>query len=141
MAAGLATVVAIGMLMAAVVLQTRQESWSYPDAVAGSLFLIVGAVFPLAVLPTPLQALGLLTPLTWWIAGVREALFPGALSAIGGPGSLFTALSGQAAPTSGQIVVSLLGTGLAVTLVAAAIFRASERRAKDRGLIDLTTGS
>ncbi|HEX5466072.1 MAG TPA: ABC transporter permease [Candidatus Limnocylindrales bacterium] len=138
---GVLTIVAVGLLMAAVVMQTRQESWSYHEAVAGALFLVVGAVFPLAVLPAPVQALGLLVPLTWWIAGVRAALFPTAVSAVGGQGSLFTALTGQAAPTDPQIVGLLLVTGLLVTLVAAASFRRSERRAKDRGLIDRTTGS
>jgi len=35
----------------------------------------------------------------------------------------------------------LLATGALVTLAATVIFRASERRAKDRGLLDQTTGS
>jgi ABC-2 type transport system permease protein len=141
MVLGMATIVTLGVLMAAIVLQTRQESWSYPEAVAGALFLVVGAVFPLSVLPGPIQAIGLLTPLTWWIAGVREALFPGSQSAVGGPGSLFTTLTGQAAPSPIQMAIFLLATGLVVTLAAAAIFRLSERRAKDRGLFDRTTGS
>ena len=141
MALGIVSIVALGLLMAAVVMQTRQESWSYHEAVAGALFLIVGAVFPLAVLPAPVQAVGLAIPLTWWIAGVREALFPGGVSAVGGPGSLFSALTGQAAPSGSETAGVLLLTGLLVTLAAAAIFRRSERRAKDRGLIDRTTGS
>ena len=46
------------------------------------------------------RLVGLLTPLTWWIAGIREALFPGGPDSIGGPGSLFEALSGHANPTA-----------------------------------------
>ena len=76
----------MGVILAAICLQTRQESWSYPEAVAGSLFLVVGAVFPLSVLPGVLQAVGLLVPLTWWLEGTRRALFPGVVSAVGGPG-------------------------------------------------------
>ncbi|MFI5254134.1 MAG: ABC transporter permease [Candidatus Limnocylindrales bacterium] len=138
---GLTAIVALGVLMAAICMQTRQESWSYPEAVAGALFLLVGAVFPLAILPQPIQAVGLATPLTWWLEGVRRALFPDGRSAIGGDGSLWTALSGTPAPGSGTIVVVLLVTTLVATLAAAAVFRISERRAKDRGLIDRTTGS
>ncbi len=138
---GLGAVVALGVLMAAVCLQTRQESWSYPEAVAGALFLLVGAVFPLAVLPPLIQAVGLLLPLTWWIAGVREALFPASLSSVGGTGSLFTSLTREALPGGPTIVLSLLATTALVTLVTAVVFRASERRAKDRGLIDRTTGT
>ena len=48
---GIVPILALGVLLAAVCLQTRQESWSYPDAFAGALFLISGVVFPLSTLP------------------------------------------------------------------------------------------
>ena len=141
MVLGLWVIVAIGVFMAAVCLQTRQESWSYPEALAGALFLVSGAVFPLAVLPMPLQAVGLAMPLAWWIEGVRLAVFPGGVSSIGGPDSLWLSWTGTAAPDAPTIVLALLGTGLVVTLAATGVFRVSERRAKERGLLDRTTGS
>jgi ABC-2 type transport system permease protein len=141
MALGLVAIVALGLALAAVVLQTRQESWSYPEAVAGSMFLLVGAVFPLGVLPGPIQALGLALPLTWWMEGVRQALFPDGVTGIGGEGSLYSRWLGQAAPDGASIVIALLLTSVLGTLAAAAAFAVSERRAKDRGLIDQTTGS
>jgi ABC-2 type transport system permease protein len=141
MAAGIGSIVAIGILLAAICLQTRQEAWSYPEAVAGALFLVSGAVFPLAVLPAPVQALGLLTPLTWWVEGVRDALFSGGLTAVGGAGSLFTNVTGLQRPDATVILGALLATGAVATLAAIAVFRTSDRRAKDRGLLDQTTGS
>jgi ABC-2 type transport system permease protein len=141
MVLGIVSIIAIGVLLAAVCLQTRQESWSYPDAVAGALFLVSGAVFPLAVLPSALQALGLMNPLAWWMEGVRLAVFPSGTSGIGGPGSLWTAVTGTVRPDAATIVLALFVTGGLVTLAATAIFRTSERRAKDRGLLDRTTGS
>lgn len=138
---GLGAIVALGLLMAGVCIQTRQESWSYPEAFAGALFLVTGAVFPLAVLPAPVQLIGLLTPLTWWIAGIREALFPGGPDSVGGAGSAFEALAGHAHPSGPEIVVALLVTGALATLGALVIFRASDRRAKRAGLYDQTTGS
>lgn len=141
MACGLLAIVALGIAMAAVCLQTRQDSWSYPEALAGALFLVVGAVFPLSVLPVPAQALGLVLPTTWWLEGVRDALFPGGLSAVGGPGSLFFAWAGRAAPSHADVMLALFVTTLVVTLAATVVFRFSERRAKERGLIDRTTGS
>lgn len=141
LAMGVITICALAVVMAAICLQTRQESWDYPEVVVGALFLVVGAVFPLSVLPLPLQVFGLISPLSWWIAGIRQALFPGGPSSIGGPGSLWQQLTGQLNPTDLQVVVALLLTGAVVTLAAAVLFRFGEARAKDRGLIDRTTGS
>ena len=141
MTLGLAAVVAFGMALGAVVLQTRQESWSYGEAVAGASFLVTGAIFPLAVLPLPAQALGLALPLTWWIEGARRAILPAVPSGVGGTGSLWSSLAGRPAPDPVEIVVALTLTTLAGALASTAAFRYSERRAKDRGLIDQTTGS
>jgi len=141
LALGLGAIVAIAILLAGICLQTRQESWSYPEAVAGALFLVSGVVFPLSVLPTPVQGLGLFTPLTWWVEGVRHAVFPGGPSSVGGPGSLWMTVTGTPAPDPTTIIVALLGTGALVTLAATGVFRLSEHRAKERGLLDQTTGS
>jgi ABC-2 type transport system permease protein len=141
MTLGVISILGIGLLLAAICMQTRQESWSYPDAAAGALLLVSGVIFPLAVLPTIGQAIGLLMPLTWWIEGVRQALFPGGVSSVGGAGSLYDQLSGHPVPDPATIVVALLVTGAVATLAALAVFRVSDRRAKDRGLLDRTTGS
>jgi len=141
MALGLINVTAIGVAIAAICIQMRQEAWNYPDAFAGALFLVSGAVFPIAVLPHPVQVVALLNPLSWWMAGVREALFPAGPSSIGGASSLYASLTGRMQPGAGEIVLALLVTGAIVTLTAVLAFQASERRAKDRGLLDETTGS
>jgi ABC-2 type transport system permease protein len=141
MTMGLVAIVAMGVVLAAVCMQTRQESWSYPEAVAGALFLIVGAVFPLSVLPPIAQLAGMLVPLTWWLEGVRRALFPAGLSGIGGQGSLWAQLTGTVVPGRSWIIVALLLSTAGVTLVAVAAYRWSEHRAKERGLFDQTTGS
>jgi ABC-2 type transport system permease protein len=138
---GLPPVLALGIVLAAVCLQTRQESWNYPDAFAGAMFLVSGVVFPLAVLPDPLEVVGLLNPITWWVAGVRLAILPDGPSSIGGPDSLWTAVTGSSAPDALTVVLALFLTGAVTTLVATALFRGSERRARDRGLLDRTTGS
>jgi ABC-2 type transport system permease protein len=138
---GFVAIVGLGIVLAAVCMQTRQESWSYPEAAAGALFLVSGVVFPLAVLPAIVQAIGLVTPLTWWIEGTRQALFPGGVSSVGGVGSLYAQLTGNTAPDPATIVAVLLASGAVATLAALAVFRASDRRAKDRGLLDRTTGS
>jgi ABC-2 type transport system permease protein len=138
---GLAAIVAVGIFLAAVCIQTRQEAWSYPEAAAGALFLLSGAVFPLAVLPAPVQVVGWANPLAWWIEGVRLAVVPAGPSGIGGAGSAFAEFTGRLRPEAYEIVVALLVTGALVTLAAIGGFRVSLHRAKDRGLLDQTTGS
>ena len=141
LALGIPPIIAIGVLLGAVCLQTRQESWSYPDAFAGSMFLVTGVVFPLAVLPDPVELVGILNPITWWVAGVRQAVIPDGPTSIGGAGSVWTAVTGSAVPDAATIVLALFVTGALTTLAATAVFRASERRARDLGLLDRTTGS
>jgi len=138
---GVVPIMALGILLAAICLQTRQESWSYPDAFAGAMFLVSGVVFPLAVLPDPVEVLGLVNPITWWVAGVRMAVVPDGPSSIGGAGSLWTAATGTVAPDALMVLGALFVSGALVTLAAIAVFRSSERRARDLGLLDRTTGS
>ena len=88
----------------------------------------------LAVCWAVLAAVGL-------VAGVRLALVASGPTSIGGPGSVWTAVTGTGAPTGMQIVVALCLTGALATLAAIAIFRSSERRARELGLLDRTTGS
>lgn len=136
---GSVAIVSLGVVMAAICLQTKQDSWRYPEAVAGALFLLVGAVFPLAVLPAPIQVAGLLTPLAWWMQGVRLALFPSAPSTVGGLGSTLAGVTGSA-EVPGLLVVGMLAiTTAAAAALAVAAFTWSERRAKDRGLLDQTS--
>jgi RsiW-degrading membrane proteinase PrsW (M82 family) len=50
-------------------------------------------------------------------------------------------VTGRASPEPLEVVIALLATGAVATLGAVAVFRVSDRRAKDRGLLDQTTGS
>ena len=54
---------------------------------------------------------------------------------------MWTSVTGTPAPDALQVLIALLLTGALVTLAATAIFRSSERRARDQGLLDRTTGS
>jgi ABC-2 type transport system permease protein len=141
MGLGLVGVIALGATMGAIVMQTRQDSWNYPEAMAGALFLVVGAVFPLAVLPALAQVFGLLVPLTWWIEGVRQALIPDASTSIGGTGSVWSGATGMVAPDTAWVLGALLVTTAVSTLVAVVCYRWSEHRARERGAFDQTTGS
>lgn len=129
MAVGLGAVVALGLGVAGLCLTIRREAWNYPEAIAGGLYLLSGAIFPLDVLPAALQPVALALPLTWWLEGVRRALL-GAPT----PGLL-------AGFSDSFVLLALCGTTAVLTLGCWAVFRTFERVARERGLIDQTTGS
>ena len=126
---GLLSVVGLGVALGAICVQLRNDAWGYPQAVAGSVFLLCGAIFPLDVLPWPMRAIGAALPLTWWIEGVRRALLEAA-----SPGLL------GSIPTSSLLAILAFGT-LAIWLAAPWLFRAGIDRARDKGYLDRNTAS
>ena len=68
-------------------------------------------------------------------------MLPDGPSGIVGSGSVWTAVTGTSAPDGATIVLALFLTGALATLAAIDIFRRSEHRARDLGLLDRTTGS
>ena len=129
MVVGLGSIVALGLAVAGLCLTIRREAWSYPEAIAGGLYLLSGAIFPPDVLPAFLQPVALALPTTWWLEAVRRAL-------LGAP------TPDLLASVPDTIVLLALCTSTAVlTLVSWAVFRIFERTARERGLIDQTTGS
>jgi ABC-2 type transport system permease protein len=126
---GLLAVMSLGILMAGWCLQLRQEAWSYPEAIAGALYLVSGAIFPIDVLPSFLHPIAYASPTTWWLEASRRGLLDH-----GSPGML-----GGLSNTEvfGFLVLS---TAIAVPLSLVA-FRWFLRRARRAGLLDMVTGS
>ena len=126
---GLLAVMALGIGMAGWCLQLRQEAWHYPEAIAGALYLISGAIFPIDILPSILHPIAYAMPTTWWLEASRRGLLghgsPGAMGELG----------------DGMIMVALLLTTLVAVPIALALFGWFMRRARQAGLLDMTTGS
>jgi ABC-2 type transport system permease protein len=126
---GVLAVVALGIFMAGWCLQLRQEAWSYPEAIAGALYLVSGAIFPIDILPAPLQSVAYVMPTTWWLEASRRGLLGhGSPGVIGGV-------------SDGLVMLFLfVSTAIAVPLSLAA-FAWFMRRARQAGLLDMVTGS
>jgi ABC-2 type transport system permease protein len=126
---GLLAVISLGIIMAGWCLQLRQEAWSYPEAIAGSLYLVSGAVFPIDILPSFVQPLAYALPTTWWLEASRRGLLghgsPGAMSAF----------------NDWTVLLALIGTTAVIAPLAYLAFNWFIRRARRAGLLDMVTGS
>ena len=45
-----------------------------PEAIAGALYLVSGAIFPIDILPSFLQPIAYVMPTTWWLEASRRGL-------------------------------------------------------------------
>lgn len=126
---GVLAVVALGVFMAGWCLQLRQEAWHYPEAIAGALYLISGAIFPIDILPGVLHPLAYASPTTWWLEASRRGLLGhGAPGAIGGL-------------SDGMVMLYLAASTAIAIPIGLAAFAWFMRRARRAGLLDMVTGS
>src|SRR3989475_847779 len=73
-ALGIASVIALGLLVVSAAVLISSEAWRMPEGVGAALYLVCGAIFPVTVLPPILQALSAAIPLTWWLEAMRRGL-------------------------------------------------------------------
>jgi ABC-2 type transport system permease protein len=126
---GILAVMALGFLMAGWCLQLRQEAWSYPEAIAGALYLLSGAIFPIDILPGFLHPIAYALPTTWWLEATRRGLL-----GHGAPGAM------GSLPDGAVLLILLASTAIVIPLALAG-FAWFMRRARRAGLLDMTTGS
>lgn len=125
---GMIAIAAVGIAVAGISLNISRESWGFSEGVAGTLFLLCGAIFPIAILPEWVQPLSRVLPFTYWLEATRRALF--------GTAQGFS-LIGESTAT---VLVFLVASTFAFAFLANVVFRYCERRAKERGMIDMITG-
>jgi ABC-2 type transport system permease protein len=126
---GVTAVIALGLFMAGWCLQLRQEAWSYPEAIAGALYLVSGAIFPVDILPAFLHPIAYASPTTWWLEASRRGLL-----GHGSPGAL-----GEL--SDGTVMLFLVVSTTIVIPLALAAFGWFMQRARQAGLLDMVTGS
>jgi len=124
---GLAGLAFGGIFLGGISLITARHSFYIGDAVAGALYLLCGAVFPIDVLPKPLQLLGQALPLTYWLEALRRALLGN------GAGELLSSL------TDRVLLLILAGSMVLLALLSVGFYRWAENLAREKGLIDMQT--
>jgi ABC-2 type transport system permease protein len=117
------TIVAMGAAYSIMLLMAR-DSYGFADVGAQSIYLLSGAIFPIAVLPGPLAALAAINPLTYWMELTRRALL--------GPRALlmFPGLN------SSNVLLRLALCAAGTVLLAHLVFTWADRRARRRGYYD-----
>jgi len=124
---GLAGLAFQGIFLGGISLITARHNFYIGEAVAGALYLLCGAVFPIDILPKPLQLLGQILPLTYWLEALRRALLGN------GAGALLSSL------TDGVLLLILAGSTVLLAVLSVAFYRWAENRAREKGLIDVQT--
>ena len=124
---GLAGVAFWGIFLGGISLITARHNYFIGETVAGALYLLCGAVFPIDVLPKPLQLISRGLPLTYWLEALRRALLGS------GAGELLSSLSDQV------LLLILVGSTVTLAVLSVGFYRWAENLARERGLIDIQT--
>jgi ABC-2 type transport system permease protein len=126
---GTVMMLSLGLLLAGAVLNMARYGMFLSEGIAGLLYLLSGAVFPIEVLPAGLRALSMVLPPTYWLEGMRRALL-----------GLDQLPSPLAEWRHADLAVALLLSTLALAASAHVFFRWSEQRAWRHGRYDQIAG-
>ena len=122
------------MLLASAMLNMSRSGMFLSEGVAGVVYFLSGVVFPISVLPSWLQPIGLSLPTTYWLEGMRRALTGPAA-----PGSPFAA-SPLAAWSNTELAGMLILTTLGLVILSQWFYRFSVNKAWRDGRLEETTG-
>jgi ABC-2 type transport system permease protein len=125
---GLLSIAALGLVLSGVGMLVPRHSEGMTESVAGIFYLLCGAVFPIDVLPGWLKPLSKALPFTYWLEGVRRVLLRGTIS---------RELSGLGLS---DILWILSATALGLCVLSYLVFKVCERAARQRGILDRTSG-
>ncbi len=126
---GMAVMICLGLMLGSWTLIIKNNAWSLGESLGAGLLIFSGAVFPLSVLPVPLQWVGSALPISYWLTLIRRALVP----EIGRAYPMYTNLSDL------QLILILLGFTLVYAILAALIYKRFDYIARERGNIDMVS--
>jgi len=126
---GLLAMISLGIILGSWTLIIKNNAWSLGESLGAGLLIFSGAVFPLNILPAPLQWIGSALPISYWLALIRRALVP----EIGRAYPMYTDVS------DGRLILILLGFTLAYLVIAALVYKRLDFIARERGNIDMVS--
>ncbi|MEX1247860.1 MAG: ABC transporter permease [Anaerolineales bacterium] len=126
---GILMLAMMGLTLGSVILLIVNNVYFVGEAVAGALFLFSGAIFPLDILPTWLQPVGYIVPISYWLELIRRAL----IGQVAETFATFREFSNI------QLLAILAGLTVLFTVVAFGVFRYCDHQAREKGYIDRVT--
>ncbi len=126
---GISMLAMMGLILASITLLIAHHFFLIGEAVAGALFLLSGAIFPLDVLPAWLRPVGFAVPITYWLELMRRSL-------IGNVAQAFPTLSHF---SNLQLLGILVGLTIIFGIASTFVFRLCDYRAREQSLIDRVT--
>lgn len=126
---GIIMLAMMGLTLGSVILLIVNNVYFVGEAVAGALFLFSGAIFPLTILPSWLQVVGYVIPISYWLELIRRSLV----------GNIAEAFPTFAALSDLQLLGILSALTVFFTIVAFVVFRYCDYQARERGYIDRVT--
>jgi ABC-2 type transport system permease protein len=121
---------ACGMILASAVLNMQRNGMFLSDGIAGVVYLLSGVAFPLQILPTWMQYVGLSLPTTYWLEGMRRSI-----TGVVVPDTPMSDLSNL------KLLGILLITTVIMSVIAVVFYRWSVKKAWRNGKIEETTGA
>jgi ABC-2 type transport system permease protein len=129
LAIGISMLAMMGLILASITLLIAHHFFLIGEAVAGALFLLSGAIFPLDVLPLWLRPVGFAMPITYWLELMRRSM-------IGNVAQAFPTLSHF---SNLQLLGILIGLTIVFAAASILVFRYCDYHAREQSLIDRVT--
>jgi ABC-2 type transport system permease protein len=124
---GLVAVMGLGVMASGLAIVVARHSYFLGEALAGSLYLLSGAVFPVDVLPGPVAGVASVMPVALWLEGLRRSF------------GIYGASKIMASFSTAQILMLLSVSALGLGLMSLLVYRWCEARAREKGMLDSLT--
>lgn len=131
LALGLLVVTFAAQLLAGLTLMIAKHAGFLGQAVSGALYLFTGALFPITVLPNWMETIARFVPLTYWLEGVRRALWTDARNPAYN--------TGLSTINDATLILILALSAVLMAAISIPLQKRAEHRAKEKGLLDMTT--
>jgi len=115
---GVSGLIAVGYMLSAINIVSNRLEFILGESLAGIFFLLGGVIFPVTALPSQVQPLSAILPITYFLDAVRDSFGLGT--------------TGSALLDLGYLFVTTIGIGI----FAYTVYRKAELRAKRLGLFD-----